>query len=66
MSSLYQDGMKMLRSSRLTNIISACTGGNREVSPFFCPITWDTLPLFANFFAENLAVPKTMLIFADV
>lgn len=41
-------------------------GGSREIFPVFCPTSWDTLPLFANFLEKYLAVPKTLLTFADV
>lgn len=41
-------------------------GGNREVSPFFCPTSWDTLLFFATFFEKVLVISKTFSTFADV
>lgn len=52
------------RIDRLTLLVHL--GGNREVYPFFCPITWDTLQLFANFLGKVLVVSKTFATFVDV
>lgn len=41
-------------------------GGNREVSPFFCPTSWDTLTFFATFSQKVLVVSKTFPNFANV
>lgn len=41
-------------------------GGNREISPFFCPTSWDTLPFFATFSQKVLVISKTFPNFAHV
>ena len=40
-------------------------GGNREISPFFCPTSWNTSPLFTTFLQNYLEKTKTLLTFAS-